>query len=92
MKISLFIFTFFPFFSLEKYIIFPFKEKTKELNFNDNLYRKEYISTILIGTPPQKIPLYLKFSQYYFYICNDKNYRIYNKNISKSFKTKDEKE
>jgi hypothetical protein len=92
MKKSLFIFTFFPFFSLEKYIIFPFKEKTKELNFKDNLYRIEYISNILIGTPPQKIPLYLKFSQYYFYICNDKNYRIYNKNISKSFKTKDEKE
>ena len=80
-------------FSKEKYIIFPFNQIIKnESYFYENLYRTEYISNILIGTPPQNIPLYLKFSQYYFYICNDIDYRIYNRNLSKSFFTKNENE
>ena len=58
-------------FSNEKYIIFPFNQIIKnESYFFENLYRTEYVSNILVGTPPQNIPLYLKFSQYYFYICN----------------------
>ena len=80
-------------FSIEKYLIFPFNQIIKnESSFYENLYRTEYVSNILVGTPPQNIPLYLKFSQYYFYICNDINYRVYNRNLSKSFFTKNENE
>ena len=80
-------------FSIEEYLIFPFNQIIKnESGFYENLYRTEYVSNILVGTPPQNIPLYLKFSQYYFYICNDIDYRIYNRNLSKSFFTKNENE
>jgi hypothetical protein len=60
--------------------------------FYDNLYRTECVSNIIKGTPFQNIQLYLKFSQYYFYIYSNINHRNYNRNLSKSFKIKREEE
>ena len=36
--------------------------------FYDNLYRTEYVSNIIKGTPFQNIQLYLKFSQLFLYL------------------------
>ena len=58
-------------------------EKEKFLQNEKN----EIYINLLIGTPPQKIKVYLKFSSYYFFISNDTLNNFYNEKISKTFKS-----
>ena len=74
------------FFQIYSQIILQYKKEIKNLkNPNEialNIAETEYYINIEIGTPPQIIKANVEFSKYIFYISGDKNYQVYNQNIS----------
>ena len=78
------------FFQIYSQIILQYKKEIKNLkNPNEialNIAETEYYINIEIGTPPQLIKANVEFSKYIFYISGDKNYQVYNPNISSSYK------
>ena len=84
-------------YSLSYIIVLPFNninlyEKTNTENHFDEFGQQKYITSVSIGTPPQRININLLTNDYRFYIANDICYEnsisFYNYSESSTFKTK----
>ena len=65
-----------------KYVILPFRTEIQEItkdNYLSIYYDNKIFIDIEIGTPPQKIPINLKFENYPFFIISFQSENLSNK-------------
>ena len=61
--------------SIQSYVVYPFKKSKKENKiYPENIIQNDIEITIEIGTPPQKIDLNIRSSEFTFFVTS---YRVY---------------